>query len=364
MRALHTGLMADAPGTTAPTEVSTPGGHGRILSLEVVRGVAAAVVLLHHSLAAGLPAYDEWTRAFVDPGRIGVVMFFVVSGYVIPLSLDKQPLTAFVIRRLFRLFPLYWLVLVLYVLLDSTVRNGDYSSAVWVLNAVMVQGVLSIATIIPTAWTLGIEMAFYAQASVFSRYCRRIRADALGYAWLVLFALMMLAQGIAERPLPVTGPLLLFTAAIGHTFYLVQHREVPKIRLIRLVVCGLVVVPMTSALGGHADPNWGPFVYSASWIAGVLNFALVTTLGRVVRPRVATFLGNTSYGVYLLHPLVHNMFADRIDSVAILVTVTCVVTYLVAQVVHRGLEAPLISVGRRLTSDRLRSSAAAPLRRS
>lgn len=340
--------------------VASPSGPHRILALEVVRGVAAAVVLLHHTFAAESAQYEEWSRNVLDPGRIGVVMFFVVSGYVIPLSLDKQSLSVFAVRRLFRLFPLYWFALALYVVLDPTVRDGDHSSIVWVLNVVMVQGLLPIATIIPTAWTLGIEMAFYVQAAVFHTYFRRVPADALGYAWLAAFALAMTAQGLLGRSLPVTGALLLFTAAIGHVFYLVQHRGLPRVRMWSLVGCGLVVVPVASLLGGRVDPDWPPFVYGVSWMVGILGFAVVHALGRFMGQRLATFLGNTSYAVYLLHPLVHDLLEDRVGSIALFVVATCAATYALSYLVHRFLEAPMIRVGRRLTGARSRTAATSP----
>lgn len=356
----HTGTMSEARNRSEAKRVASPSGAHRIISLEVVRGVAAAVVLLHHTFAAESAQYEEWTRNVIDPGRIGVVMFFVVSGYVIPLSLDKQSLSVFAIRRLFRLFPLYWFALALYAMLDPTVRDGDHSSIVWVVNVIMLQGLLPIATLIPTAWTLGIEMAFYVQAAVFHAYFRRVSADALGYGWLAAFALAMLAQGLLGRPLPATGALLLFTAAIGHVFYLVQHRGLPSARLWSMVGCGLVVVPVASLLGGRVDPDWPPFVYGVSWMVGILGFAVVNALGRFVGQRLATFLGSTSYAVYLLHPLVHGLLEDRFGPVVLFVFATCAVTYTLSYLVHRFLEAPMIRVGRRLTGAQPRITATSP----
>lgn len=334
------------------SRVASPSGPHKIISLEVVRGLAAAVVLLHHTLAAESAQYEEWTRNILDPGRIGVVMFFVVSGYVIPLSLDKQSLPVFAVRRLFRLFPLYWFALALYAVLDPTVRNDDHPPIGWVLNVLMVQGLLPIETIIPTAWTLGIEMAFYVQAAVFQTYFRRVPADVLGYAWLTAFALTMVAQGLTGRSLPATGALLLFTAAIGHVFYLVQHRGLPRARMWAMVGCGLVAVPVASLSGGRVDPDWPPLVYGASWIVGIIGFAVVHTLGRFVEQPLAAFLGNTSYAVYLLHPLVHNLLEIRSSLVVMSIIATCVATYGLSYVVHRFLEAPMIYVGRRLTVTR------------
>ncbi|HEY2673131.1 MAG TPA: acyltransferase family protein, partial [Rugosimonospora sp.] len=83
----------------------------RIEFLEAVRGSAATLVVLQHLLADEFPAYQRWTYHHVDLGRIGVVAFFLVSGYVIPLSLTGQTLRTFATRRFFRLYPSYWVAL-------------------------------------------------------------------------------------------------------------------------------------------------------------------------------------------------------------------------------------------------------------
>jgi peptidoglycan/LPS O-acetylase OafA/YrhL len=88
----------------------------KIEFLEAVRGVASFIVVLQHLVAAEYPAFEAFSREWVDAGRVGVVAFFLVSGYVIPLSLQRQDTRTFLVRRVYRLFPLYWLVLGLMML--------------------------------------------------------------------------------------------------------------------------------------------------------------------------------------------------------------------------------------------------------
>jgi len=85
---------------------------GHIGALQAARGVAATVVLLHHCLVvfplagplAGLAAASEWFAHWA------VVFFFVLSGYVLGLSLLRRPQPAwrFYIRRAFRIVPAAW----------------------------------------------------------------------------------------------------------------------------------------------------------------------------------------------------------------------------------------------------------------
>src|SRR6266480_3962126 len=75
--------------------------QGRLGFLDVARGLAALLVLLSHAFGH-LPAAAAL-------GRTGVLLFLVVSGFIIPASLEQGGSNArFWLRRFFRLFPLYW----------------------------------------------------------------------------------------------------------------------------------------------------------------------------------------------------------------------------------------------------------------
>src|SRR5947207_2536369 len=74
----------------------------RLGFLDVARGVAALLVVAEHGLRDCLPGYIAWTRDHVDLGYIGVLLFLLVSGFIIPVSLDQGGSNArFWLRRLF-----------------------------------------------------------------------------------------------------------------------------------------------------------------------------------------------------------------------------------------------------------------------
>ena len=81
-------------------------GHQRISIIEAMRGLAAAsVALFHFSVQLDLAARDAFFY-----GWVGVDVFFVISGFVIPLSLygrgyTIQQFPQFMMRRLVRLEP-------------------------------------------------------------------------------------------------------------------------------------------------------------------------------------------------------------------------------------------------------------------
>src|SRR5689334_23533688 len=81
----------------------------RLAWLDALRGWAAAVVAVFH-LSPVVLGREPHLRilAVIDLGKYGVLLFFLVSGYVIPLSLERHgSLRRFFLGRLFRIYPAY-----------------------------------------------------------------------------------------------------------------------------------------------------------------------------------------------------------------------------------------------------------------
>src|SRR5579863_7940965 len=84
--------------------------NGRLTFLDSVRGLAALAVLLEHVGDRLHPAFRVFTHDWFSFGKLGVTAFFLTSGFVIPLSLERgRSLKRFWISRVFRLYPIYWL---------------------------------------------------------------------------------------------------------------------------------------------------------------------------------------------------------------------------------------------------------------
>src|SRR3569833_4223108 len=104
------------PTEAVPTREPASRAPARLRELDVLRFVAAAAVMLHHF--TGVPA-PEWPggsarRSFPELGPVtrygflGVELFFLISGFVILLSAWGRKPGDFVVSRIVRLFPAYW----------------------------------------------------------------------------------------------------------------------------------------------------------------------------------------------------------------------------------------------------------------
>jgi peptidoglycan/LPS O-acetylase OafA/YrhL len=336
-----------------PSPATSAVERPKIAFLEAVRGLAAMIVVVQHIAAAQFPAFEDFSRTFLDLGRVGVVAFFVVSGYVITLSLEHQSPRTFLIRRFFRLFPLYWLVLIGFLVAGALVPSTStvpLTAAVLGTNILMVQGITPIATIIPVAWTLGIELIFYAQAFVASVVRRVVESVWLGFVWLGLYAAAQVGGAIMDRDVPSTPFMLLFTASLGHALYL--RDQYGSRHWAGLLAAGVVAIPLFAALRDGVDPEWPALVYSLSFWGGLLLFGAFYLFARRRVSPTLVWLGGISYGLYLLHPLVYRLINTANLDPVLCIVASGVATIVVAWVLHRFVELPFVALGRRLSTSR------------
>ncbi|MFI0356480.1 acyltransferase family protein [Actinomadura sp. 9N407] len=157
-----TGLPAGTP--------AAGGGTARLGWLDALRGIAALIVAVHHGCYHYLPQFRHEILRWFDPGEAGVLVFFLVSGYIIPASLERTgSLRRFWISRLFRIYPLLLVVLGGTLLLALTgltpLRQGLGTSfdpvAAVLAHLTMMQDLFAVPSALNVLWTLSYEMAFY-----------------------------------------------------------------------------------------------------------------------------------------------------------------------------------------------------------
>src|SRR5690606_10807819 len=159
--------MATPAGTRQPL-APAPARGSRLGWLDALRAVAALVVVYEHALNPLFPELRSVTGPWFDAGMYGVMVFFLVSGYVIPASLERRGSVAgFWIGRLCRRY-LLWAVAVAAALLLAVA--GVDPMHIWLTqrpasavlgHLTMLQDLLNVPNVLNVLWTLSYEMAFY-----------------------------------------------------------------------------------------------------------------------------------------------------------------------------------------------------------
>src|SRR5260221_11756638 len=122
--------------------------HKRLAFIDTLRGIAVLSVLLQHSLEVIVSNHPtgEYYWVFHNAigyyfnfGRFGVVLFFFVSGFVIPFSFPDSatPARDFAIIRFFRLYPAYWLSILVGLVSMQILDGRSYSLSQPAVNMTM-----------------------------------------------------------------------------------------------------------------------------------------------------------------------------------------------------------------------------------
>ena len=367
-------------------------------NLESLRGIAALMVALCHCLLVlSVDGLDNiWFATFSElngvqsaitrfallffNGGAAVIVFFVLSGYVLGLSLDKHRLTlgrtlGFYVKRIFRLYPAHWVVLAAIVaVLALWFEYRDFKAAsawysLWYQaeltgEKIALNAALWHVDLNHIAWTLQVELA----GSLF-----------LPPAYVV------------ARRLPLAANLVVFAALVWlscwsgnlfliflYCFYggLILPQLEPRLRSVTGGAPGIV------ALGIGAAALFAG--YTLAGPQSLFGRVLIETLGAMVviswlinpanaqggfnrflaRP-VINRLGRYSYSFYLLHfailygvayLMLRNVPAETLLAVPLLfaaglMAVTVPVTYWLAGLSYRFVEVPMIRLGKRLVRD-------------
>lgn len=376
----------------------------RLAWLDALRGYAALTVVLFHLSPQIIGAETHLAvMRQIDLGKYAVLLFFLVSGYVIPMSLERHgSLRRFWIGRLCRVYPAYLATIALFAVLATAGLLHWQAS----LRAETTAGVLAHLTMMPDLigvrgvvrvfWTLTYEMVFYlVVAGLFAWRAHRHSvwyAAGLGLiAWLspptalltntwqerralgvVLLGLTVLtlilylrqrltlvagAIGIGFLLLPglnghptaastVTSPrqglLLLAVMFAGTVVYRRQNgqiRRVPATAALSVVTCSLA-----AELG----------TITASAVAATFLFAYVLRQRKI--PAALTWLGRISYSLYLLHVVVLFLLPHIVPSVGtqtLPIRVLTGLSYLavvlaLAALSYRMVEQPGVTLGHHL----------------
>ena len=372
----------------------------RYEQLDGLRGLAAFVVFVFHAIMMA-PPESPAMRILMVPvlrplwdGPGAVMLFFVLSGFVLtlpytgraPRKIEPGP---FLIRRIARLYPAYWAVLIValalrFLLFDTRGLSGlsSWPAMHWTLpvgwmsivrHFFMLSPRLDVDEIDPVIWSLIIEMKISVVFPLLVFIVSRTRR--------MIYALLIIGLSIAlTTPLhfvthsssswsraAIMAPMFLLGA------YLAKYRNesvslLRKSRTLRSVVAmaGAIAYSLVwiTPLHGQGVARFGSAFGSGAFILLFLASPRLEMLGT---GRLTRFLGKVSYSFYLVHlPIlltVASVLYPRLHSLSAVIALSLLFSLLAAWALNALVEVPAHNWGKKLarivsTADTRRETAA------
>ena len=280
----------------------------RLLEIDALRGLAALwVVVFHFTFGVGF----VWLRgdpsaaarvapfAFNTQGLLAVDLFFMISGFVIFMTLERSAsVMDFAVSRFSRLFPAYWVCL---ALTTATIVLAPLAAQTITLpqvmaGATMVNAYIGYDPVESVYWSLAVELAFYAIMAGIFRAGLIPRIEWLGGFWLALSAVAFTFFPHLGAMLPwrvQTASILPYTPLFfaGILLYRIHALGWTRSRAALLAACVLVRLASFPDLPNIA----GTALIFTVFIAAALGWL------PLLRVRWFEFLGGISYPLYLIH---------------------------------------------------------------
>lgn len=350
--------------------------------LDTLRGCAVLSVCMWHMLGylyhicdTSHPLYKYIKFLIVesiDWGRFGVVLFFLISGFIIPNSLKpSSSLKKFFISRIFRLYPAYWLALAVLFISAPYLEQPPpvYSQAQLLANITMAPKIFGNTEMSGIFWTLFIELLFYSCCAVL-----------FIFNWLDKSPVIALVA----IGLNLTTPLAIVLNTFFHVgapvqFILFQLSFLFAGNLLRLAftkkdkvagysvaiffLLALLTIPITSGIffpvpeaieKGFVMHTSKAVVYAYFFALGLFVFSLYF---KSFNNRFMMELGKVSYSLYLLHMqsfvlITKIILPTTISNFFFYLLASALLAYTIAKLMFNYIESPAIALGRKIITTR------------
>ena len=333
--------------------------------IEVWRFIAACAVMAWHyrSILTNEPSYWELSATGVD-------LFFVLSGYVFAPTLINgiRFYPAFLLRRFFRMYPLYVLAILLYACLP----NKDLTSQAIITHLLMLQTSIDVTLIYlynPAFWSLPPEWAFYCLMPLLIIF---LRWQGVFIFLLFAFTLRVALGFFVEPPgshtvnltwanwAVVNLPGILSEFLIGVMIFRIRdcatlrNFQMPILVTFLSILCFCIWLYGKFILGQSPKPELGNLVgLIAALIYGValwLSFPIRSFM-RDRSTKFAMYVGALSYGLYLFHNASPQWLGQITITFSPWATIifSILATLSLTLCAHYWIEKPLRSYGRRIS---------------
>lgn len=283
----------------------------RFKEIDALRGIAALMVVVYHFMMIAP------NNLSFEIGCSGVDLFFIISGFVIFLTLKKTTSWKdFVVSRFSRLYPAYWvcvtittIAIIILTHYTGPIWDKNITLAKYLANMSMLQYYFKVHNIDGPYWTLVIELIFYFLMLLLFVTNQLKNIEFIGFALVLLLVPYHFNATKIDHSfihvLIVAFPIICFVPLFfsGVIFYKMKFEKQTIFRYLTIILCLIVQLLLYTE---YMNRNYITFFeYSIMLIIYYSSFVLyVNDFLFFIINKVSLFLGEISYSLYLIHQFI------------------------------------------------------------
>lgn len=348
------------------------GATKRIVGLDVLRGFAALTIVVYHCNA--LMNLQRWP-AYTDYLSLAVQIFFALSAFSLCLRYQGRlegagNIADFYIRRYLRIAPLFYAMMLLAI--GRRIYKG------WDLPSLQ-ELALNLSFLFPfvpgnheslvaAGWSLGLEMMFYVMFPLIAAYVLNLRQAGIWFVTAIVIQCLAgywlysekLTQNFYWMAFPVQLPFFLVGVVVFHLFKKVDAW--PMSSRASLAIATVIATPALLWVGWALGiyemriDGWPVFRPIVGYLLAPLVFAFAIYSFPLIVNGGTVYLGEISYGVYLIHPLMIRLVGmpvqkalsqagiGAVQSTVLVIGAVLAATIVMASLSYRWLERPMMQL--------------------
>lgn len=342
--------------------------------IHFLRGIAPIIVLWAHLCGWWLSANNTtsqlqtyWVNFVVKPfhlyqdgGHLGVLIFFLISGFIVTHVSLYETIKEFLIKRFFRIVPTLLLSLLIlasitaisqYYVIATPLGNQSNDLKDYIYTLLLISRPLGRPDVLSVTWTLFVEVIFYLMTAVFLSFTKKDPAKATWHFIILLIIIVLISplHPILKRTADLT--IYIFYILIGRIIYLERKTLLSSLKAF---VLGSTCFVSFVTLYDYLLPNrmfTSPVLLIYSDIIAIVIFFLAIILVNK-QTKIMSFFANISYGIYLFHipigSLILNVMAKKGVSFKIALFTSIAFILVFSYIINRFIEIPSQNIARKL----------------
>lgn len=371
--------------------LSSPPMIHRVEFANILRGFAAIFVVISHYLGVfwlnqeatvnltNLPAFNlqtvsvpkfiYWINSYpyFSWGAYGVALFFLISGFVIPFSLQKSTWAGFLVNRFFRIFPTY--MLGFSVTLLTFMYGLNYFSKPWPFTPSEVfihyipgmRDIMGTKTIDSIIWTLEVEIKFYGLCAMAFLWFKK-QSKKVFFLPLIFLIITVTFNSFGDsltKVMPtvvsLTHPVIVSLQFIVYMFLGVafHYLYVKQIKRRDFLIMTLVFWGIFGVMW-YIGPYQINFFLMETYVLSYLTFSLAFCFSFQLKGnRVVNFIASISYPLYIIHGvagyIVMRVLLEKGFSPYVTLFFVTLGAVIISWIIHISVERPTQRIGQKLT---------------